>query len=69
MGYIQMLYLDKTVTPAALLRTRFPVYALKGIPILAPTVSLIAHISKEVIGPMGFMMTGFAALSAPHSAN
>ena len=64
-----MLHVDEKVIPAELLRTRFPVYALRDIPIPAPAVSLITHIGKEVIGPLGFMMTAYAAPGTAHDAN
>jgi citrate synthase len=35
--------------------------ALKGIPILARTASLIAHLCEEVERPIGFIMAGAGA--------
>jgi citrate synthase len=75
--YIQMLYtVEKAIPevlgrplpinvsgaiPAVLLDIGFPVHALKGIPILARTASLIAHLNEEATRPIGFMMSGIAA--------
>lgn len=47
--------------PATLLDIGFPVHALKGIPILARTASLIAHLNEEATRPIGFLMSGIAA--------
>lgn len=47
--------------PSVMLDVGFPIHALKGIPILARTASLIAHLNEEATRPIGFMMSGFAA--------
>ncbi len=43
--------------PAVLLDAGFPVGALKGVPILARTASLIAHLLEEQIKPIGFVLS------------
>lgn len=40
--------------PAVLLGVGFPVNALKGVPMLARTASLIAHLNEELTDPIGF---------------
>ena len=47
--------------PAVLLGVGFPVNALKGVPILARTASLIAHLSEEQNNPIGFALSNEAA--------
>jgi len=47
--------------PAVMLDVGFPVSALKGVPILARTASLIGHLYEEVERPIGFIMSGHAA--------
>lgn len=47
--------------PAVMLDAGFPVGALKGIPILARTASLIAHLHEEADRPIGFILAGHAA--------
>jgi citrate synthase len=42
--------------PAVLLDVGFPVNALKGVPILARTASLIAHLNEEISDPIGFAL-------------
>ncbi len=42
--------------PAVLLQVGFPVGALKGIPILARTAGLLAHLYEEAQRPIGFLM-------------
>lgn len=42
--------------PAVLLDVGFPVEALKSIPILARTASLLAHLHEERTRPIGFLM-------------
>ncbi|OZI72340.1 citryl-CoA lyase [Bordetella genomosp. 12] len=42
--------------PAVLLQVGFPVGALKGIPILARTAGLLAHLHEEASRPIGFLM-------------
>ena len=43
--------------PAVLLDVGYPVLALKGIPILARTASLIGHLLEEQQRPIGFVMS------------
>lgn len=47
--------------PAVLLDAGFPLAALKGVPLLARTASLIAHLVEEQIRPIGFAMSEAAA--------
>lgn len=43
--------------PAVLLGAGFPVAALKGVPILARTAGLIAHLFEEIQQPIGFALS------------
>ena len=43
--------------PAVLLGVGFPVAALKGVPMLARTASLIAHMNEELAEPAGFALS------------
>ncbi|HZY16806.1 MAG TPA: citrate/2-methylcitrate synthase, partial [Ramlibacter sp.] len=43
--------------PAVLLGVGFPVAALKGVPMLARTASLIAHLNEELSDPIGFALS------------
>ncbi|MES2974850.1 MAG: citryl-CoA lyase [Pseudomonadota bacterium] len=43
--------------PAVLLGVGFPVNALKGVPMLARTASLIAHLNEELDDPVGFALS------------
>jgi citrate synthase len=43
--------------PAVLLGVGFPVTALRGVPILARTASLIAHLNEELKDPIGFALS------------
>jgi citrate synthase len=43
--------------PAVLLGASFPVQALKGVPILARTAGLIAHLYEEIQQPIGFALS------------
>ena len=43
--------------PAVLLGTNFPLRALRGVPILARTASLIAHLTEEAESPSGFALS------------
>ena len=47
--------------PAVLLDAGYPLAALKGIPILARTAGLIAHLLEEQQRPIGFVMSHAAA--------
>lgn len=46
--------------PAVLLDAGMPVEALKGVPILARTASLIAHLVEEQRRPIGFVLAEYA---------
>jgi citrate synthase len=43
--------------PAVLLGTGFPLRALRGVPILARTAGLIAHLTEEAVDPSGFALS------------
>ena len=45
---------------AVMLDLGFPASAVKGVPILARTASLIAHLAEEQTNPIGFLMAGRA---------
>ena len=47
--------------PAVLLDAGFPLLALKGVPILARTASLIAHLLEEQQRPIGFVLSNAGA--------
>ena len=47
--------------PAVLLDAGYPLLALKGVPMLARTASLIAHLLEEQTAPIGFRMAEQAA--------
>lgn len=47
--------------PALLLDAGYPMLAMKGVPLLARTASLIAHLLEERTDPIGFAMTEAAA--------
>lgn len=47
--------------PAVLLDAGFPLGALKGVPLLARTASLIAHLLEEQSKPIGFVLSHAAA--------
>lgn len=47
--------------PAVLLDAGFPLQGLKGVPLLARTASLIAHLVEEQARPIGFAMSEAAA--------
>lgn len=51
--------------PAVLLDAGYPLLALKGVPILARTASLIAHLLEEQTKPIGFVLShaGAAAIA------
>ena len=50
--------------PAVLLDAGFPIGGLKGVPILARTASLVAHLTEEQQRPIGFLLadSGSAAV-------
>lgn len=43
--------------PAVLLGVGYPVNALRGVPMLARTASLIAHLNEELADPIGFALS------------
>ena len=47
--------------PAVLLDAGYPLAALKGVPLLARTAGLIAHLLEEQSRPIGFVMSAAAA--------
>jgi citrate synthase len=47
--------------PAVLLDAGYPLGALKGVPLLARTAGLIAHLLEEQVRPIGFVMSDAAA--------
>jgi citrate synthase len=47
--------------PAVLLDAGYPLLALKGVPLLARTASLIAHLLEEQTRPIGFLMANAGA--------
>lgn len=47
--------------PAVLLDVGFPAHAMRGIPILARTAGLLAHLVEEMDRPAGFAIAGAAA--------
>ena len=49
--------------PAVLLDVGYPLAALKGVPLLARTAGLIAHLLEEQLRPIGFVMSHAAAAS------
>ncbi len=53
---------------AVLLDLGFPPAMLKGIPILARTASLIAHLGEEQQRPIGFLMAGHAEAAITYEA-
>ncbi|HEX7435792.1 MAG TPA: citryl-CoA lyase [Caldimonas sp.] len=53
--------------PAVLLGVGFPLNALKGVPMLARTASLIAHLSEELTDPIGFALSYQATREAEYT--
>lgn len=53
--------------PAALLGIGFPASALRGVPILARTAGLIAHLQEELETPIGFALSYQATREAEYS--
>jgi citrate synthase len=47
--------------PAVLLDAGYPLQALKGVPLLARTAGLVAHLLEEQLRPIGFVMSHAAA--------
>lgn len=54
--------------PAVLLDVGFPVQAMRGIPILARTAGLLAHLVEEMDKPAGFALAAAAAEAAVYVA-
>jgi citrate synthase len=54
---------------AVMLDLGFPSSAVKGVPILARTASLIAHLAEEQGTPIGFLMAGRAEHSIAYEPN
>jgi citrate synthase len=52
--------------PAVLLDCGFPLQGLKGVPILARTASLIAHLVEEQARPIGFVLSEHAEDAIPY---
>jgi citrate synthase len=52
--------------PAVLLGIGFPLKALKGVPILARTAGLIAHLTEEADRPIGFALSYQASLDVEY---
>ena len=53
--------------PAVLLGIGFPMQALRGVPILARTAGLIAHLQEETVTPIGFALSNEAARRAEYT--
>jgi citrate synthase len=49
--------------PAVMLDVGYPLGAMKGLPVLARTASLIAHLLEETQRPIGFIMSNHADLA------
>jgi citrate synthase len=52
--------------PAVLLDAGYPLLALKGVPILARTAGLIAHLLEEQTRPIGFVLSHAAAAAVEY---
>ncbi|HEY3786030.1 MAG TPA: citryl-CoA lyase [Steroidobacteraceae bacterium] len=55
--------------PAVLLDAGFPLLALKGIPLLARTAGLVAHLLEEQLRPIGFLMSHAAAAAVDYDGH
>jgi citrate synthase len=55
--------------PAVLLDAGYPLAALKGVPILARTAGLIAHLLEEQLRPIGFVMSHAAAAAIDYDGS
>jgi citrate synthase len=55
--------------PAVLLDAGYPLEALKGVPILARTAGLIAHLLEEQHRPIGFVMSHAAAAAIDYDGD
>lgn len=62
----QMVMNVSTAIPAVMLDLDFPLVALRGIPILARTAGVIAHLAEERDKPVGFHMAAAAAESVQY---
>jgi citrate synthase len=54
---------------AVLLDAGFPVTALRGVPILARTASLVAHIVEEMSRPIGFVLAEYGEKAVRYSGS
>jgi citrate synthase len=52
--------------PAVLLDAGFPLQGLKGVPILARTASVIAHLVEEQTRPIGFVLSEHGDNAIPY---
>ena len=55
--------------PALLLDGGYPLAALEGVPILARTAGLIAHLLEEQLRPIGFVMPHAAAAAIDYDGD
>lgn len=55
--------------PAVLLDAGYPLDALKGVPLLARTAGLIAHLLEEQLRPIGFVMSHAAAAAIDYDGD
>jgi len=55
--------------PAVLLDAGYPLLALKGVPLLARTASLIAHLLEEQSRPIGFLMANAGAAAIDYDGD
>ena len=55
--------------PAVLLDAGYPLAALKGVPILARTAGLVAHLLEEQLRPIGFSMSHAAAAAIDYDGD
>jgi citrate synthase len=53
--------------PAILLDAGYPLLALKGVPILARTASLVGHLLEEQAAPIGFLMANAGAAAVRYA--
>jgi citrate synthase len=54
--------------PAVLLGTNYPLRVLRGVPILARTAGLLAHLNEEMVTPSGFALSYQATRELRHEA-
>jgi citrate synthase len=55
--------------PAVLLDAGYPLQALKGVPLLARTAGLVAHLLEEQLRPIGFVMSHAAGQSISYDGD